>query len=371
MEALFVHSALPVGGAEVLRKVVLSEMQTREIGVRVCLIEGGGDIASDLQSNGISVDVLGRKKSIYDPFTFLALAGYLKKHKPTIVQSSQFNSNFHARIAARIAGVPVVICEEHGIYWWKKWWHRWCDRALSKWCDSIISVSEAVKNFNMEEIGIPPDKITVMYNCLDTERSELKNTKSYVRRKLGIEQSAFVVGHVGTFRWEKAHDVLIKAFSTISNIGSCKLLLVGNGPLESELRKQAQACGVVDDVLFVGQRQDVPDLLNAMDIFAFPSRNEALGIALIEAMYSGLPVIATRVGGIPEIVRDGKTGVLVPSEDAQALASAITRLADDPEERNRLGTAARQYVIQHHDPESYVDRLLELYGELLKKKGAA
>ena len=372
MKIIYVHSALCPGGAESLRRTVVTTMAQGESTLRVCLIRGGGQIAKELVSIGVVVDELGLSCSIYDPMTTLALAKYFKQHKPTIVQSSQFNTNFHTRIAAKLAGIPIVICEEHGIYHWKHWWHRLADRFLSRWCNKIIAVSQAVKDFNVDEVGIPSSKITVLHNCIDTDRFRFNRAREDVRTEFGFAENDFVLGHVGTLRKEKAHDVLLKAFAKFrQQRTAAKLLLVGDGPLREQLVAQVAQLGLVNDVVFAGSRTDVADLHKAMDLFVFPSRNEALGIALLEAMYSRLPVVTTKIGGIPEVVKDGETGLLVDSEDVESLAQAIQYLYENPEVREMLGRNAKVYAAANHSPDAYVDKLLALYDQLLKEKGLA
>ena len=369
MNLTFIHSALSIGGAEVLRKVVICELRRRGVDLRVCLISGGGEIAAELKRDGVAVDSLECSNSIYNPLTTLRLARYLHRHRPTLVQSSQFNSNYHARIAARLAGVPVVICEEHGVYTWKHAHHRWLDRQLARWCGRIIAVSGAVKDFNVHEIGIPEEKFEVLHNCLETDHSGFKKSREESRAEFGFAADDFVVGHVGTLRKEKAHDILLQAFARLRKQRSAKLMLVGDGPLKGRIIEEASSLGLDGDVIFAGSRPDVPDVLKAMDLFVFPSRNEALGIALLEAMYGGLPIIAAKTGGIPEIVEDGKTGLLVNSEDVKGFADAMLHLVKNPELRRTLGIAAREYVALHHSPEAYVDKLSMIHDQLLLNKG--
>jgi len=369
---IFVHSFLPVGGAETLRKTVVKEFLKKNVQFRICLIKGGGEIASELNSFGINIDILGRSNSIYNPFTTVALALYFLRNRPEIVHSSQFNSNFHTRIAARIARVPVVICEEHGLYFWKDWWHRLLDRLLVHWCDKTIAVSEAVKKFNIENIGIPSEKIKVLHNCIDTDmfQSIKQSNFSSIRSELGLLESDFVFGHIGTMRHEKNHDILLKAFADMKKKYPCKLLLIGDGPLHKEIVKLTKRLGIAADVIFTGIRNDIPSILKALDVFVFPSRNEALGIALLEAMFVGLPVIGTNVGGIPEIISDRETGLLVPNEDCGCLSNAMLELYENATLRGKLGRAAQQYVTENHDPAAYADQMLTMYDEILREKGS-
>lgn len=369
---VFVHSSLPVGGAEILRKTVAQELAIRNVPFRICLIKGGGKMAHELKSLGINIDKLGKSNSIYNPFTTFTLLKYFLKYKPSLVQSSQFNSNFHTRIAAKLAKVPVVICEEHGLNFWKKWRHKLVDRYLVNWCERIIAVSEAVKTFNIDVIGLPDAIIKVLPNCIDISRfqpSEKIRNREDVREELNLKQNDFVFGHVGTLRQEKGHDVLLQSFAKFKRNYSAKLILVGDGPQRSRLEDLCNVLDIEKDVIFCGIRNDIPDILNALDVFVFPSRNEAFGIALLEAMYSGLPVIGAKAGGIPEIISDRKTGVLVSPEDSDALCKAMIDYYDDVTLRKRLGTAAHYHVESNHDVQQYIDQLLKLYNELLLEKG--
>lgn len=363
---IYIHSSLPVGGAEVLRRAVCRELADEDISFRVCLLTKKGKIGEDLINEGYDVDILNTSKSIYQPFTILALARYLRLHQPEIIQSSQFNSNFHTRIAAKVAGVPITLTEEHGLYYWKKWWHRLIDRVLASFTTKIIAASAAVKAFNVDRIGLRESKIRIILNCLDMKQfSELSPVPSETLKKdFGITDADFVFGHVGTLRMEKGHDVLLKAMTMFERSSNAKLLLVGSGPLEKNLKRMCVDLGLKDRVVFAGNRADIPELLNLMDCFVFPSRNEALGIALLEAMYAKLPVIASNVGGIPEIVTDGETGLLIEPENIDQLYDSMKRLLDDPSERACLGQAARDYVLNNHSPDIYVDSLLALYQEL-------
>lgn len=365
---IFVHSSLPVGGAEVLRRTVAFEMQRRGLDFRVCLISGGGEIANELARSGVQVDVLKSSNSIYNPLTTLRLAAYLRQHRPKIVQSSQFNSNFHTRIAAKIAGGIVVICEEHGLNYWKKWWHRVIDRCLVTWCDRIIAVCNAVKRFNIDVVGIPGDKIVVLMNCIDTEMFSSLRTADETRRGLGLANKDFVFGHVGTFRNEKSHAELLQAFANVRKNCPAKLLLIGDGPLKKSITDLSKELTIEQDVVFAGLRSDVAELLSIMDVFVLPSNNEAFSIALLEAMYAGLAVVASRVGGLPDLVDHGETGLLVTPRDIGALTAAMMELMENHDLRNRLGDAARRHVIENHTPGPYVDRLLGIYQQLMTKK---
>ncbi|MCI5144655.1 MAG: glycosyltransferase [Candidatus Electrothrix sp. AR3] len=371
MKIIFVHTSLSVGGAEVLRNTVARELLALKMDFRICLLSSEGVLGKKLREAGANVDVLKISNSIYKWRSTLALKKYLEYQQPDIVQSSQFNSNFHTRIAAKLAGVPVVICEEHGLYYWKRWWHRLADRLLIRWCDQIIAVSEAVKDFNINQIGISAEKkIEVLLNCIDTDQfqSVQQGERNRVRHALGVAENDFIFGHVGTLRHEKGHDILLHAFAALRKRDNAKLLLVGDGPLRSQLLALSRELNLVSDVIFCGSRNDISAILSAMDCFVFPSRNEALGIALLEAMYSGLPVIAADTGGIPEIVTNRETGILVSCENSALLAAVMDELYRNDTLRLQLGYTSKKYVAQYHNPVCYVERLLALYDQLSCKK---
>jgi glycosyltransferase involved in cell wall biosynthesis len=186
------------------------------------------------------------------------------------------------------------------------------------------------------------------------------------RQAHGIEPHATVLVHVGRFAPPKNHALLIEAFAQVRSDAPLYLLLVGGGELENAVREQVSALGLQERVRFLGVRADVADILRASDVFVLSSRVEGNPLSVLEAMAAGLPVVSTAVGGVPELVREGETGLLVPSEDAGALAQAMQALVDDPARRQAMGAAARQYAVAHFDIRHTVRGYEQLYESLLK-----
>jgi glycosyltransferase involved in cell wall biosynthesis len=187
------------------------------------------------------------------------------------------------------------------------------------------------------------------------------------RQAHGIEPHATVLTHVGRFAPPKNHALLIEAFAQVRSDAPLYLLLVGGGELENAVRQQVAALGLQERVRFLGVRADVADILRASDVFVLSSRVEGNPMSVMEAMAAGLPVVSTAVGGVPELVREGETGLLVPSEDAGALAQAMQALVDDPVRRQAMGAAARQHAIAHFDIRHTVRMYEELYERLLAR----
>jgi glycosyltransferase involved in cell wall biosynthesis len=185
------------------------------------------------------------------------------------------------------------------------------------------------------------------------------------RQAHGIEPRATVLVHVGRFAPPKNHALLVEAFAQVHSDAPLYLLLVGGGELQDAVREQVAALGLQERVRFLGIRADVADILRASDVFVLSSRVEGNPMSVMEAMVAGLPVVSTAVGGVPELVRAGVTGLLVPSEDAEALTRAVQALVDDPVQRQAMGAAARRHAVAHFDIRHTVRGYEQLYERLL------
>ncbi len=216
---------------------------------------------------------------------------------------------------------------------------------------------------------IPASRISVLYNGVDISHfTPVPGIGCDVRRELGLRCEDLVVGTVGRLSPEKGGvDLLIRAVKSLClEYPHARLLIVGDGPMRPELEKVAAHTGL--DALFAGTRNDIPRLLSAMDIFVLPSLREAMPIALLEAMAMRLPVVATLVGGVPEIVEDGKTGLLVPPDDESVLALALNKLASSPKLMSELAAAGQKHVQLNFTLDSMVAHVEQLYETLMAEK---
>ncbi|MGH2636009.1 MAG: glycosyltransferase [Actinomycetota bacterium] len=276
----------------------------------------------------------------------------------------------YAAIGARLAlpRGPKLVYTEHNV--WARYHPatRWANLATFPRNDHVFAVADDVRASIVYPRGIsflqmPPTE--TLHHGIDLDRFPAPGSSNGVRAELGIADGAPLVGTVANFKAHKAHDVLLRAAVRVRrDVPDVRFVLVGTGPLEDEVRREAHAIGVGDQVVFAGFREDVPRVAAAFDVFALPSTYEGLSIALLEAMALGKPPVVTRVGGLPEVVDDGVSGLLVPSGDPEALATQIVRLLRDPKMRADMGEAARRRA-GAFDIRRAVRRTEEVYGELL------
>jgi glycosyltransferase involved in cell wall biosynthesis len=229
-----------------------------------------------------------------------------------------------------------------------------------------VAIAEEVRASIRKLYGYP-DPPLIPNGIPTDEYAPNPNKRTQWRQAHNIEPHATVLTHIGRFATQKNHALLIEAFAQVRAHTPLYLLLVGGGELENAVREQVAQLGLENRVCFLGIRADVADILNASDMFVLSSRWEGNPMSVMEAMASGLPVVSTAVGGVPELVRDGETGLLVPSEDAGALAQAIQALVDDSARRQAMGAAARQHAIAYFDIRHTVRGYEQLYEALLSK----
>jgi glycosyltransferase involved in cell wall biosynthesis len=228
-------------------------------------------------------------------------------------------------------------------------------------------VGEAVREALIANEGIPAGRVGVVYNGIDLKRFSLRHAeRNELRRELGLGPGTLAVIQVARLDYLKDHVTAIRTVGrVVRQIPDVRLLLVGEGPERPAIEAQVEQVGLTEQVRFLGLRKDVERLLQAADLFLLTSISEGIPLTVIEAMAAGLPVVSTRVGGVPEVVEDGMTGLLAPSRDDEALALAILKLAADPTLRTRLGYVGRERACSSFSESQMADRYRALYEEML------
>lgn len=330
-------------------------------------------MAPEMERLGVEVIALGRSRyNRMSPGIIRDLCHVFKARDIHVLRTHKYRSSFYGRIAAFLAGVPVVIASEHNTYQdkEKRLTRRVVNRALSHISDRVVAVSEAIREDIVRYDGVAPSKVIVIRNGVDTEKFRAERRYRDIRGEFGVDAQDFLIGFVGRLVANKSLPNLLRAFTALRAKGwPVTLLIVGEGSMTDELKRMARRNGAADSVIFPGIRRDIPDILSALDVFVLPSVNEGLPNALLEAMAMGKAVVATEVAGVPEVVKPGVTGLLVPPEDPGALGNALSRLFQDRELGVRLGRAARETVERHHSMKTTAAAWRTLYLSLLEHKG--
>ena len=361
-------TGLEIGGAELgLRDNIRYFDRTKFSFVVICLYNNGS-VGRQIEKLGIPVIDM-RMRSFGDPAGLLRLCRTLKELKPDVLHTHLFRANVWGRLMGAMLSIPVVISSEHSLTQNDLAGYRRTrllsiiDYCTALCCDRIIAVSEATKK-RLLEAGIPERKIEVILNAVETELYERGENGDSIRKEFGLE-NAKVVTIVARLVGFKNHALLIEAFAgVVQRLPEAKLLIVGSGPLENELRARAEAA-IPGSAIFAGNRDDIPAVMAASDIVLLSSNNEPFGKVLVEAMASGKPVIGTAVDGIPEVIGT-ESGILVPRGDAPALADAIFRLLSDAGLAAAMGQAGRKRAREKFNVRGAVRRMEELYIELLE-----
>ena len=300
----------------------------------------------------------------------------MRRERPHIVHTHTAKAGLLGRLAARLAGVPVIVHTFHGHvlhgYYGpaKNRLLRWMERSLARCTDQLVTVSEEVKK-DLVAYGVAaPEKIAVIPLGFDLEPFLGPSTRrGEFRNELGLGREVKLVGIVGRLFPIKNHRLFLDAAAkTAAANPAVRFVIVGDGALRPALERQAKELLMADRVLFTGWRRDLPGIYADLDVLAVSSDNEGTPVSAIEAMAAGCPVVATRVGGLPDLIEDNKPGRLVPPGDAAALATAILELLDDPAMARELGRTATDTVRQRFTVKRLIGDMDRFYRRLLDAK---
>lgn len=371
INVIWIIDSLGQGGAEHLMPGILSHIDRGRFELRVCSLQErfGNPIAEKIKELGIPVDMVS-VPHLRTPGALENLRRYLREHRADVVHTQLEFSDTLGSLAARLEHIPSVstlhVIPEPSIRSREFWRHRLMWLSLKYCSHRVFAVSEGARQHYIKHGGLPPARVQTLYNGIDLSRygvtDEIKNRN---RLELGLPTGAPVLITVAYLREPKGIQYMLEALPDVLNVyPECRYLIVGDGDFRPVLEAQTRDLRLEHNVIFTGRRSDIPDVLAVSDIFVLPTLTEALPTVLAEAMAARKPVIASKVGGVPEMVDDGVNGLLLPPADARKLAKAIISLLGDPERAAAMGKAGFDIAAARFDLDRQCRQLEACYSEL-------
>lgn len=356
---IYIIDTLTVGGAQRFLINMIKGLDREQFEPKVVTIMIKGELAKEILDLGVEVIHLQKKGKIGWSLIW-QLKDFFKKEQPEIVHTNLFGSDTIGRIAAILARVPVIVSTEHNTNFDQGFIKCLVKKIISLFTAKIIAASEAIRDFSVKNDGINLKKFIVINYGIDLNEYPFRGSRI-------INGNKIIAGVAARLEEQKGHIYLIKALPQIvREYPGFKLQLIGGGSLLESLKKEVAALGLNGTVEFLGDRQDVPELFQNLDIFILPSVWEGLGIAILEAQAIGVPVLASNVGGIKEIVKDGETGLLFEPKDSEAIFKSIERLVSNQDLAAKIVEQANKQVRANFDYKIMVKNYTDLYLTLIK-----
>jgi glycosyltransferase involved in cell wall biosynthesis len=374
LPVLFVQTSMPVGGAETLLVNLVRRMDRDMFAPEVVCMKERGPLGDLLAEEGVPVHY-GLLSGKYDLRVLPRLTSLMRHRRiGAVVTVGAGDKMFWGRLAARAAGVPVVAAALHSTGWPDGVGRL--NRMLTPLTDAFIAVAEPHGRFLVEFEKFPASKVRVVPNGVDTDCFSPAPHAMAIREELDVGPTTPLVGILAALRPEKNHDLFLAAASRILHaVPEAKFIVIGDGPERRRIEESATLLGLYDPLnpeasalRMLGNRDDVPAVLAALDVLTLTSHNEANPVSILEAMSCGLPVVATNVGSVGESVIEGQTGYLVPAGDKRLLADRVIELLNEPLLAQRLGEAGRQRVVERSSLDVMVGGYERLIAELYHKK---
>jgi glycosyltransferase involved in cell wall biosynthesis len=295
----------------------------------------------------------------------------MKKRNIHVVRTHKYRASLYGRISAFLAHIPVVLSSIHGNYRKDlRLERKIANKILARVTDRIIAVSESIKQDILKYDNIESSKVLVIRNGVDISKFDPERKFHDIRREFAISENDIIIGFIGRLVPAKGLEYLIDAFLHLEKEQkNIKLFITGEGSILDNLKGRSQRDSINKRIIFTGKRYDIPDILSGIDIFVMPSLAEGLPNSLLEAMAMGKPIIATSVGGIPEVIKNEINGILVSPRDLEGLVTAIKKLIANKNYASEIGKRARNYVIENLSIQATTRKWESLYISLLKEKG--
>jgi len=367
---MYIIHSLGVGGSEKLISNMAVELKRRGFDCTICCLNSLGEWGKKLKKKGFNIFVLDKKEGV-DLNISKKIKAIVEKERPDILHAHHYTPYFYAVLSNFSYHRPKLIFTEHGRFY--------PDRVRIKrvifnyfakfFTDTITGVCDFTKYSLSKYEMFPQNKIRVIYNGIKPEKYEIDIDKHLKKRQLNLNFDDKIIGTIGRLCAIKNHYMLIQAFGRVKkHIKNAKLLIVGDGELRDRLEALSKKMNLTTDIIFLGEREDVPGLMKIFDVFVLSSNSEASSLALLEAMASGLSVVATNVGGNPELMKNNETGILVSRGDYKKFADAIIRILQNPTLQKVMGEKGKERIIEKFSFNRMMDEYIRLYRNLLPEK---
>ncbi len=354
--------SLRPGGLENGVVNVVNRLDPERFRSSVCCLQASGEFAQRITRSDVPVHEMDLRKG-NDPMMPLRLARLFRRTGTDIVHTRNAEAFFYGAVGARMAGIGTVIHSEHGRTLPDTFRRMALQRWLAPLANMTFAVSEQLKLDLVKHVRLAKDRIHVIYNGVDLGRFA-STDRVRARALLGVDQATTVIGSVGRLAAVKNYKLLVRAIAAIPGVD---LVLIGDGPQRGQIEAEAAAAGICERVRLLGHREDVAELLPGLDVFVLPSLSEGMSNTLLEAMACGLPVVASRVGGNVELVRNGVTGILFPSEDAEALSTALRPLCADAGLRATMGLQGKRRAREQFGIDTMIDAYQSMYARAIAR----
>lgn len=360
--------AIASGGVEQCRLSLVRALRPPSYRHHIICSSANGPVADALSNEGVGLTEVGAVGSVFSPARYRAAARVVDQWAPDIIHGAVIEGYTVASLVGRWKRVPVVIMEETSDPQTRRWKGHLLARVTAGLADHCVAVSPGVGRYLTATLGVPRSMVSVINNGVEQPDTPPAARIRALKQRYRLAESDLVVGSVGRILDDpKRFSDLIRAVALLPPTPFVKLLIVGGGPDLPMLRELARELGVANRVIFTGFQHPVGHFYALMDIFALASEREAFGLVNAEAMRCGLPLVATRVGGIPDVVVDKETGFLVGPRDVSAMAAALRRLVVDPHLRARMGAAGKVRADREFSAERYVADVRALYDNLSRR----
>jgi len=374
IKVLHVHTLPVISGSGINVLLTMRGLRVKGYDVELAT-KGNGELIKEVEKEGFKVRAISHFNQEINPYkdvmALFELVYVIKKYRYDIVHTHNSKAGFIGRLAAKICGTPLVIHTVHGFAFhdferpWRRKLFIFLERLAAKWADKLIVISNPLKDWGLR-LGIgKKEQYVLIYSGIEIDKFKVNIDVNKKKEEFGIRPDELVVGVVAKL-WEgKGHECVLKAAKdVIKKVPNVRFMFVGEGYLYRSLKELRDKLGLTDYVIFTGFRKDIPQITSIFDVAVLASYFEGLGRVILEAMACGVPVVATKVGGIVDVVEDGITGFLIPPRNVDALSESLIKLLTNENLRKELGNNAKKRIDERFSSQTMIDEIDSLYRSL-------